>query len=171
MIEGPGTGTSDSILAMVSNGEYVVRAEAVKNIGKAKLDQLNRAGLNGFAMGGLVGSMPVMQSAPGFANGGFVGSMSSMPSAPGFAGGGSIAMPTVTAPSTPKYNIPSGGVSANPSPVAQMAGGGMVGGSSTMNSNAPTQNFHFSGAGMDMVMHHVNKAISGRISSNSRRIG
>jgi hypothetical protein len=52
-----------------------------------------------------------------------------------------------------------------------MAGGGMVGGSSTMNSNAPTQNFHFSGAGMDMVMHHVNKAIGGRISSNSRRIG
>jgi hypothetical protein len=171
MISGPGTGTSDSIPIMASNGEYVFRADVVKKIGKTKLDLINSGGLDGFAMGGLVGSMPVMQSAPGFAMGGLVGSMPSMPSAPGFANGGSISVPNIVAPSAPKYKVPTGGVSANPSPVAQMAGGGMVGGSSTMNSNAPTQNFHFSGAGMDMVMHHVNKAIGGRISSNSRRIG
>ena len=151
MIEGPGTGTSDSILAMVSNGEYVVRAEAVKNIGKAKLDQLNRAGLNGFAMGGLVGSMPAMSSAPGFAS------------------GGSVPMPTIAAPSTPKYNVPSAGGGMSPSPIAQMARGGQVNSSSSNVNSSPVMNFN--GAGMDMVMHHVNKAVGGRISSNSRRIG
>ena len=165
MLSGPGTGTSDSIPIMASNGEYIFRADVVKRIGKAKLDQINSGN---FAYGGMVGSMPGMSSAPGMATGGFVGSMPSYSSAPGMAAGGFIGN---SAPSTPTYNVPSAGGGMSPSPIAQMARGGMVGGSSTMNSNAPTQNFHFSGAGMDMVMHHVNKAIGGRISSNSRRIG
>jgi TP901 family phage tail tape measure protein len=164
MLSGPGTGTSDSIPIMASNGEYVLRADIVKRIGKKKLDQINRGD---FAMGGLVGSMSVMQSAPGYANGGFVGSMPSMPSAPGMAAGGFVGS---SAPSAPKYNVPTAGVSASPSPIAQMAGGGMVGGSSASHS-APTTNFNFNGAGMDMVMHHVNKQMGGRINSNSRRIG
>jgi hypothetical protein len=149
---------------MASNGEYVLRADIVKRIGKKKLDQINRGD---FAMGGLVGSMSVMQSAPGYANGGFVGSMPSMPSAPGMAAGGFVGS---SAPSAPKYNVPTAGVSASPSQIAQMAGGGMVGGSSASHS-APTTNFNFNGAGMDMVMHHVNKQMGGRINSNSRRIG
>ena len=165
MLSGPGNGTSDSIPIMASNGEYIFRADVVKRIGKARLDQINSGN---FAYGGMVGSMPGMSSAPSMATGGFVGSMPSYSSAPGMAAGGFIGN---SAPSTPKYNIPSAGGGMSPSPIAQMARGGMVGGSSTMNSNAPTQNFHFSGAGMDMVMHHVNKAIGGRISSNSRRIG
>jgi hypothetical protein len=40
---GPGTGTSDSIPAMLSNGEYVVRAAAAQAIGYDQLDRLNRA--------------------------------------------------------------------------------------------------------------------------------
>lgn len=48
MITGPGSGTSDSIPAMLSNGEYVIRAAAVKNIGVPMLDRIN-----GMAQGGL----------------------------------------------------------------------------------------------------------------------
>jgi hypothetical protein len=53
-ITGPGTGTSDSIRApWLSNGEYVVKAARVAQVGKDKLDDLN-AGRVGFADGGLV---------------------------------------------------------------------------------------------------------------------
>jgi TP901 family phage tail tape measure protein len=41
LITGPGTGTSDSIPAMLSDGEYVIRAAAAKKIGLKMLDQLN----------------------------------------------------------------------------------------------------------------------------------
>lgn len=55
LLQGPGTGTSDSILARVSNGEYVVRAAAVKKLGLARLNHLNLYGsLPQFAEGGLV---------------------------------------------------------------------------------------------------------------------
>lgn len=40
-IQGPGTANSDSIPALLSNGEYVVRASAVKKIGRQTLDQIN----------------------------------------------------------------------------------------------------------------------------------
>ncbi|MBQ9697550.1 MAG: hypothetical protein IJV46_03305, partial [Acidaminococcaceae bacterium] len=40
-ISGPGTGTSDSIPAMLSNGEYVIRSAAVDMIGRPALDALN----------------------------------------------------------------------------------------------------------------------------------
>lgn len=56
-ITGPGTGTSDSILARLSNGEYVVKAAAVRKYGTQMLDQLNGMRLPKFADGGLVGSM------------------------------------------------------------------------------------------------------------------
>ena len=52
-ITGAGSGTSDSIPAMLSNGEYVVRANAVKAIGVDTLDKLNHADKNKFADGGL----------------------------------------------------------------------------------------------------------------------
>ena len=55
-ISGPGTGTSDSIPAMLSNGEYVVRAASVAKLGLSRLDYLNRTGsLPRFAEGGQVG--------------------------------------------------------------------------------------------------------------------
>lgn len=53
-ITGPGTGTSDSIPAMLSNGEYVIRANAVKTIGVDVLDRLNHADKMKFANGGMV---------------------------------------------------------------------------------------------------------------------
>ena len=53
-ITGPGSGTSDDIPAMLSNGEYVIRANAVKTIGVDTLDKLNQADKMGFAAGGMV---------------------------------------------------------------------------------------------------------------------
>ena len=55
-ISGPGSGTSDSIPARLSNGEYVIRANAVKTIGTDVLDKLNYADKNNFASGGIVKS-------------------------------------------------------------------------------------------------------------------
>ncbi|MFJ2007413.1 phage tail tape measure protein [Streptomyces chartreusis] len=51
-VKGPGTGTSDSIPALISNGEYVIKADAVRKYGVAMFDRLN-AGR--FASGGLAG--------------------------------------------------------------------------------------------------------------------
>jgi TP901 family phage tail tape measure protein len=53
-VSGPGTGTSDSIPAMLSNGEYVLRAAAVKKIGLDNLNKLNKADAMKFANGGMV---------------------------------------------------------------------------------------------------------------------
>lgn len=52
LIVGPGTGTSDSIPAMVSNGEYVVKASSVARYGVGMFHALNA---ERFASGGLVG--------------------------------------------------------------------------------------------------------------------
>ena len=46
---GPGTGTSDSIPAMLSNGEYVIRASAVQAIGTPMLDSINKMAMGGLA--------------------------------------------------------------------------------------------------------------------------
>jgi TP901 family phage tail tape measure protein len=53
-VKGPGTGTSDSIPALLSNGEYVIRANAVKALGTDTLDKMNYADKNRFADGGFV---------------------------------------------------------------------------------------------------------------------
>ncbi len=55
-IRGPGTATSDSILARLSDGEYVVRAAAVRRYGLGFLHALNGMALPKFATGGLVSS-------------------------------------------------------------------------------------------------------------------
>lgn len=60
MISGPGTGTSDSILARVSNGEGILTAETVQRIGGAPaIDALNNGAaihsMARFATGGTVG--------------------------------------------------------------------------------------------------------------------
>jgi hypothetical protein len=53
-IYGPGTTTSDSIPAWVSNGEYVIRAAAVNKYGAAFFDAANSMRLPAFAGGGIV---------------------------------------------------------------------------------------------------------------------
>lgn len=55
-VSGPGTGTSDSIPAMLSDGEYVMNAKAVHRLGVPFLNGLNTGRLAGLADGGLVGS-------------------------------------------------------------------------------------------------------------------
>ena len=57
-IFGPGTATSDSIPAMLSDGEYVVRAASVKRLGLPALEYMNKNGqLPGFAYGGAVSAI------------------------------------------------------------------------------------------------------------------
>ncbi|MFN3627502.1 MAG: hypothetical protein ACK4S3_06445, partial [Parvibaculum sp.] len=54
----PGTGTSDSILARVSAGEFVVNAKSTaKHL--PVLEAINKGGLPGFAAGGRIGDVPV----------------------------------------------------------------------------------------------------------------
>jgi hypothetical protein len=55
-ITGPGSGTSDSILTWLSNGEYVMPAHVVKQMGVGFFDQLRGVKTPGFAAGGLVGA-------------------------------------------------------------------------------------------------------------------
>jgi TP901 family phage tail tape measure protein len=59
MVQGPGSGTSDSIPAMLSDGEFVIKAAAVNKYGKEVFDSFNSLKL---------------------ANGGYVASSYSMPS-------------------------------------------------------------------------------------------
>nr|CAC9203407.1 ATPase involved in DNA repair [Pseudomonas putida] len=58
LITGPGTGTSDSIIARLSNGEYVMSADAVRMFGTGLLDQMNAGRLPAFAQGGPVLDIP-----------------------------------------------------------------------------------------------------------------
>jgi len=54
-VTGPGTGTSDSIPAWLSNGEFVVKEKAVRRLGVGRLNYLNETGtLPAFRDGGLV---------------------------------------------------------------------------------------------------------------------
>lgn len=60
-ISGPGTSTSDSIPALLSNGEYVIRAAAVRKFGLQNLDWINKGlPIPRFADGGLVGAVSNM---------------------------------------------------------------------------------------------------------------
>jgi hypothetical protein len=75
-IRGPGSGTSDSINARLSNGEFVQRAKAVKHYGvdfMRAINSLRLPKLPGFSMGGLVGELMPPLPVPGFASGGLVG--------------------------------------------------------------------------------------------------
>lgn len=60
-IRGPGTGTSGSIPARLSNGEFVVREAMVRKYGVGFLHAINRGRLAGFADGGLVSSPAMPQ--------------------------------------------------------------------------------------------------------------
>lgn len=61
-VQGPGTGTSDSIPAHLSRGEYVLPADTVRHVGVDKLDALRQAT-----------HTPVRSLRGGFANGGIPG--------------------------------------------------------------------------------------------------
>ncbi|WP_062383579.1 tape measure protein [Pseudomonas abietaniphila] len=64
LITGPGNGTSDSIVARLSNGEYIMTAAATRMFGTGLLDQMNAGRLPAFAAGGPVLSIPsIRQSA------------------------------------------------------------------------------------------------------------
>lgn len=75
---GAGTATSDSVPAWLSNGEFVVRAAAVRKYGLSLFNTLNRLQLEPnafqrFAGGGLVRSLQVLMPPPmRFAEGGLV---------------------------------------------------------------------------------------------------
>lgn len=69
-VKGPGNGTSDSILAYLSNGEFVVKADMVKQF-KPLLEAMNSGRLSaGFSKA----KSANMATAPRFADGGLVGS-------------------------------------------------------------------------------------------------
>jgi tape measure domain-containing protein len=59
ILRGPGTGTSDSILARLSNGEGVINARAVQYYGADLIHQLNNLRTPRFATGGVMGNVPV----------------------------------------------------------------------------------------------------------------
>lgn len=59
ILRGPGTGTSDSILARLSNGEGVINARAVQYYGADLIHQLNNLRTPRFATGGVIGNVPV----------------------------------------------------------------------------------------------------------------
>lgn len=54
ILRGPGTGTSDSILARLSNGEGVINARAVRHYGPSLVHQINRLQLPAYATGGVL---------------------------------------------------------------------------------------------------------------------
>jgi len=55
-IKGAGTGTSDSIPAMLSNGEFVMKASSVSKFGSSFMAAINNGKIpSGFAEGGLIG--------------------------------------------------------------------------------------------------------------------
>lgn len=99
LISGPGSGTSDSILARVSNGEYVMRAAAVARIGVGTLDRLNHGFADGglvntvprFALGGLVELGRIADRIGAYALGGLVAVPDLSTPMPSFAGGGLVA--------------------------------------------------------------------------------
>ena len=84
LIQGPGTSTSDSISApWVSNGEYVIKADRVAQVGVDNMHAFNE-GRIGFANGGSMFADGGMIGNAGFSSGGMVGP--AVASSPGFAG-------------------------------------------------------------------------------------
>jgi phage-related protein len=87
-VRGPGTSTSDSILAWLSNNEFVHRAKAVRYYGLQVMHALNdmrvprdalSAAINGFSAGGLASrlAMPMLAPIPALASGGLPSANSS----------------------------------------------------------------------------------------------
>jgi tape measure domain-containing protein len=67
-ISGPGTGTSDSIMARLSNGEFVINAKSTAKYGTL-IDAINQDKMPKFAKGGLLGNTNAFSNqAPIFSN-------------------------------------------------------------------------------------------------------
>ena len=95
-VTGPGTGTSDSIPAMLSNGEYVIKASSVEKFGTRFLDYVNSGQLPGFNLGGMVKPRPM----PGMNKPAF-----NKPSL-GLSSMGIARPPMPQLPSGPKFKLP-----------------------------------------------------------------
>lgn len=65
LLRGPGSDTSDNLLAWLSPGEYVVRAAAVRHYGAGLLSAINSLQMPKFAAGGAVSSQTINLSWPG----------------------------------------------------------------------------------------------------------
>jgi hypothetical protein len=63
LINGPGSSTSDSILARLSKGEYIMNAATVSKFGTSFFDNINSGMLPKFNRGGAVGSNMILASA------------------------------------------------------------------------------------------------------------
>lgn len=124
-LSGPGTGTSDSFLSWVSNGEFILKAAAVRKYGLSLLYALNgmkvdpRAlGFSKFASGGAVS---MKMGLPAFAGGGFAGAIGPMVRALTSIGSMKLSMPRL-----------SGNVGINPRALApvhlHLPGGGVISG-------------------------------------------
>ena len=88
-VTGPGTSTSDSILARLSTGEFVLSARAVKHWGVGFLAAMNslrltRDDFRGFSLGGLVADLGASftASVPRFADGGLALAIAAAPASP-----------------------------------------------------------------------------------------
>jgi hypothetical protein len=82
-IRGPGTETSDSVPAWLSDNEYVIQAKAVRKYGVNFLHMLNNMRLPTFSMGGLasIARAPVYNFVPRYATGGLVSAPMEAPAA------------------------------------------------------------------------------------------
>lgn len=69
-VEGPGTQTSDSIPAMLSDGEYVINAQAARGIGYDTLDALNEG--NYYSLAGLTSDFEANYSGKNNSGGGVI---------------------------------------------------------------------------------------------------
>ncbi len=106
LLRGPGSGTSDSILARVSNGEYIVKAAAVRKLGLANMNAINQGRMpdlraaamrltesRRLAMRGHIGRLPR------FADGGLIsGSVASLPRQSAAGAGGATSILNLTLP-------------------------------------------------------------------------
>lgn len=67
VLRGPGTGTSDSIMARLSDGEGILTAKAVRFYGPDLVHQINRLQFPGFATGGVVNLPSIPTPSPSVA--------------------------------------------------------------------------------------------------------
>lgn len=143
-VSGPGGPRSDMIPAMLSNGEYVVKASSVAKYGKGFMDQVN-AGQ--FGMGGLATTAPRMVSPAKYAGGGFVGSMST---------------------ATPTFGVPQV-ETINPSSMNANIANSYGGSNSSSVRNSSKVNIVINGAGGKSSNAIANKVISMINQANGRR--
>jgi hypothetical protein len=114
LLRGPGTGTSDSILARVSNGEYVIRAKAVRKLGLANMHAINQGRLPDLRAAAmrleesrrLAIRSPIDRRTPRFADGGLIASsVGSLPRSSGTGAGGSSRPINLTLPGVGSFEM------------------------------------------------------------------